>query len=36
MFVECRMAIEAGFGEAFYQRLMLAASEFTQAGRRPA
>jgi Protein of unknown function (DUF3109) len=36
MFVECRMAIEAGFGEAFYQRLMLAASEFTQPGRRPA
>jgi hypothetical protein len=28
MFVECRMAIEAGFGEAFYQRLTRAAQEF--------
>ena len=34
MFIECRMAIEAGFGEAFYQRLTLAASEFEQAKRR--
>ncbi|HKN01371.1 MAG TPA: DUF3109 family protein [Candidatus Binataceae bacterium] len=28
MFAECRMAIEAGFGEAFYNRLTLAAGEF--------
>jgi hypothetical protein len=28
MFVECRMAIEAGFGESFYQRLVLAAHQF--------
>ena len=36
MFIECRMAIEAGFGEAFYQRLAQVASEFEQAKRRPA
>ena len=30
MFIECRMAIEAGFGEAFYQRLTLVASKFEQ------
>ena len=30
MFIECRMAIEAGFGEAFYQRLTLAAKHFEQ------
>lgn len=36
MFMECRMAIEAGFGEVFYQRLTLAASEFKHAKRRPA
>ncbi len=34
MFSECRMAIEAGFGEAFYQRLTLAAKEFEQTKRR--
>ena len=28
MFIECRMAIEAGFGEAFYQRLVEAARKF--------
>jgi hypothetical protein len=31
MYVECRMAIEAGFGEAFYQRLASVAKEFAQA-----
>ncbi|MGH8337920.1 MAG: DUF3109 family protein [Gammaproteobacteria bacterium] len=36
MFIECRMAIEAGFGEAFYQRLILAATEFEQTKRGPA
>lgn len=36
MFIECRMAIEAGFGEAFYQRLILAAEAFEQTRRRPA
>jgi hypothetical protein len=30
MFIECRMAIETGFGEGFYQRLTQAASEFEQ------
>jgi len=33
MFIECRMAIEAGFGEAFYQHLILVASEFEQSSR---
>jgi hypothetical protein len=36
MFVECRMAIEAGFGESFYQRLTLAARDFEQSGLRTA
>lgn len=36
MYVECRMAIEAGFGEAFYQRLTVAASEFAQTKRASA
>jgi hypothetical protein len=36
MFMECRMAIEAGFGEAFYQRLTLAAEAFAQTKRRSA
>jgi Protein of unknown function (DUF3109) len=36
MFIECRMAIEAGFGEAFYQRLVVAAREFAQATPGPA
>jgi hypothetical protein len=31
MYVECRTAIEAGFGEAFYQSLATAAKEFAQA-----
>ena len=31
MFVECRMAIEAGFGEAFYHRLATVAKQFAQA-----
>jgi len=31
MYVECRTAIEAGFGEAFYQSLVTAAKEFAQA-----
>jgi len=31
MYVECRMAIEAGFGEAFYRRLASAAKEFAAA-----
>jgi hypothetical protein len=30
------MAIEAGFGEAFYQRLTLAAEAFAQTRRLPA
>ena len=36
MFMECRMAIEAGFGEAFYQRLTLAAEAFAHTRRHPA
>ena len=36
MFVECRMAIEAGFGEAFYRRLTQVAREFEQTRHRPA
>ena len=36
MFIECRMAIEAGFGADFYQRLTLAAREFKQTKRRRA
>ncbi len=36
MFIECRMAIEAGFGEAFYQHLTQVAREFEQTRHRSA
>lgn len=36
MFIECRMAIEAGFGEAFYRRLAVAARKFGPATPGPA
>jgi len=36
MYVECRMAIEAGFGKSFYARLERVAAEFARAGDRSA
>ena len=33
MFKECRMAIEAGFGEEFFQHLEFAAQEFAEKRR---